>query len=222
MRSLNQDDTEAGAPLETDVPGTPNSAGTRCRRKQQSSPSCWRESHDPERHKKEDEAQRSRGFRTAGFEFGTYKAQSCFIPGAEAQVTALALLWRRISCEQQKHSTLAQVFRLFWIITCNSLKLPTLIKVNIPQDDFSLSPRKWVSSDINRNSNFLSQPGTQMWHHVFKSWAKLNPTSLTITFFFYSSYIYKKMAEAPCRTGLFFTFLLKEANGSSLSSYWDE
>lgn len=33
-RYLNRDDTEPGAPLETDIPGTPNSAGIRCRRKQ--------------------------------------------------------------------------------------------------------------------------------------------------------------------------------------------
>ena len=36
-------------------PRRPNNAGTGCRRKQRSSPSCWRESHDPERHEKHED-----------------------------------------------------------------------------------------------------------------------------------------------------------------------
>lgn len=36
--------------LKRDPPGRPGNAGTRCRRTQQSWPSCWRGSHDPETH----------------------------------------------------------------------------------------------------------------------------------------------------------------------------
>lgn len=48
VSSLGRGGTSEGGRLDADVPGTPNSAGTGCRRRQRSSPPCWRESPDPE------------------------------------------------------------------------------------------------------------------------------------------------------------------------------